>query len=256
MDPWSTSQTMQASDVLSARQFNRVEPVAAYETVLHQVRRMIHLGELLPGDKLPSERVLAEELGIARVTLREAIRILQGEGIVRVEGRGSNRHTVVLPPRETIEHLQTTLKAQLDMLMDIYDLRAAVEPAAARLAATRRTETNIAVMQRAVDDLARSTSIATFLRADSAFHIAVAIAARNSRFRPIIEEARAALYQASDVLEHGAALRASIRDHSRVLLWIERGEPSRAESAMRRHVEFARGELLSLLGVNQTPALS
>jgi GntR family transcriptional repressor for pyruvate dehydrogenase complex len=226
---------------MPARQFIPVESVAVYETVLHQIRRRIHLGELLPGDKLPPERALAEEFEVARVTVREAIRILQ------VEGNGAKRRTVVMPLANTIGELQARLVAQLDSLLDIYDLRAAVEPAAARLAAIRRTEEDVSAMRQAVDDLVHSTSLPTFLRADSAFHTAVAIASRNSLFRPTIEEARAALYGATDVLEHGAALSASIRGHRRVLLYIERGEPARAESAMRRHVEFARQEMLSLL---------
>jgi GntR family transcriptional repressor for pyruvate dehydrogenase complex len=242
---------MQASGVRGP--FNRVESVAAYETVVQEVRRLIHLGELLPGDALPPERVLAEQLGVARATLREAIRVLQGEGVVRLEGKGSSRRTVVLPSRETIEELQDRLRKDLDGLMEIYDLRAAVEPAAAGLAAGRRTHDDVARMRSAIDDLANSTSIATFFRADSAFHSAVAVAARNSRFLPIIEETRAALYRATDVLEHDAALARSVRDHRGVLRSIEREDASRAEAAMRRHIEFARAEMFTLLGVEGKP---
>jgi GntR family transcriptional regulator, transcriptional repressor for pyruvate dehydrogenase complex len=231
--------------------FKRVESLAAYEGVVQELQRLIHLGELLPGDTLPAERLLAEQLGVARVTLREAIRILQSDGVVRVVGKGSNRRTVVLPPRETVEQLQARLRGDLDALMDIYDLRAAVEPVAARLAAERRTGEELRGMEDAIADLRDSRSIATFCRADSAFHLAIADAARNARLQPIIEETRAALYRATDVLEHDAALPRSVRDHRQVFLAIQKGQPSRAESAMRRHVEFARQEMLSLLGADR-----
>jgi len=55
-----------------------IEASAMYERVVDRIHRAIHLGQLLPGDKLPPERVLAEQLKVSRVTLREALRVLEG----------------------------------------------------------------------------------------------------------------------------------------------------------------------------------
>ena len=58
----------------------RVEPAAAHELVVEEIRRAIHMGTYVPGDRLPAERALAEQLGVSRATLREAIGVLRAEG--------------------------------------------------------------------------------------------------------------------------------------------------------------------------------
>ena len=60
----------------------RVELSPAYELVVECIRRAIHIGTYIPGDKLPPERLLAEHLGVSRTTLREAVRVLASEGYV------------------------------------------------------------------------------------------------------------------------------------------------------------------------------
>ena len=67
---------------------------AAYEHVVEPIRRMITLGEVLPGEHLPTERVLAESFQVSRVTVREALRILQGEGLIESR-RGPGGATVL-----------------------------------------------------------------------------------------------------------------------------------------------------------------
>ncbi len=78
----------------------RLDPVAtvpAYELVLEQLRRSINLGHFGPGDKLPPERDLARQLGVSRTTVREAVRVLEGEALVEVR-RGSTGGITVLQP--------------------------------------------------------------------------------------------------------------------------------------------------------------
>ena len=90
-----------------------IEASAMYERVVDRIHRAIHLGQLLPGDKLPPERVLAEQLKVSRVTLREALRVLEGEGYVqtRLGARGSQ--TVSTPPIST-EDMRRRLLSRLD----------------------------------------------------------------------------------------------------------------------------------------------
>src|SRR4029079_3166877 len=72
-----------------------VATIPAYELVLEQLRRSIQLGHFLPGDKLPPERDLARQLGVSRTTVREAVRVLEGEGAVEIR-RGSAGGIVLL----------------------------------------------------------------------------------------------------------------------------------------------------------------
>src|SRR5712691_7348558 len=66
----------------------RIEPSPVYELVVERIRRAIHIGTYVPGDRLPPERALAEQLGVSRTTVREAIRVLEGQGYVETR-RGS-----------------------------------------------------------------------------------------------------------------------------------------------------------------------
>ena len=73
----------------------RVEPAAAHELVVAEIRRAIHMGSYVLGDRLPAERALAEQLGVSRATLREALHVLRSEGYVESR-RGAHGGLVVL----------------------------------------------------------------------------------------------------------------------------------------------------------------
>lgn len=230
-----------------ARQYEHVVLPRTADAAAAAIRLRIHLGELQPGARLPAERVFAERLGVSRASLREAIKILQGEGYLRVDW--SARCNIVCETQQTVEILRPQLIARLPELLEIYDVRAAVEPASARLAAERRSDQQVFQMKQAIDALRVSASVSTFIRADSSFHEAIAEASQNSRFLAIITEARASLFLSTEILEHDAALARSIEDHMEIFRHINSGDADRAEHAMADHVQFAREEMLTLLQV-------
>src|ERR1700736_2031426 len=124
----------------------------AGEMVASQLRRQIVLGELKEGDQLPPESVLMEQFGVSRPTLREAFRILEAEGAITVRrgvggGGGGGRPTRGCPPR----HIGLLLQYRGALLSDVYEIRAVLEPAAARMAARRRTSADLARLQEVVD---------------------------------------------------------------------------------------------------------
>ncbi len=82
----------------------RIEPSPVYELVVERIRRAIHIGSYVPGDRLPPERALAEQLGVSRTTVREAIRVLEGEGYVESR-RGATGGVILLDRGQTEERL-------------------------------------------------------------------------------------------------------------------------------------------------------
>ena len=166
----------------------------AYELVLEQLRRSIDQGHFAPGDKLPPERDLARQLGVSRTTLREAVRVLEGERAVEVR-RGSAGGIVVQRASSARER-----RARMREFDEIIDFRLAIEPTAARLAAERRTRTDVAALSRALarlDALAAHGAEGRFgdwLRADSDYHVLIGKAARNGRLAAAIETARAGMF--------------------------------------------------------------
>jgi DNA-binding FadR family transcriptional regulator len=117
---------------------SRLDIPPAYEVVVDRLRRMILLSVYRAGDKFPPERVHSEQLGVSRVTLREAIRVLEGEGLVEAR-RGATGGVVVLDRRVSVDALRRRLRESLAGLEGISDFRLANERCAAQRAVTRIT---------------------------------------------------------------------------------------------------------------------
>src|SRR5205809_418612 len=90
----------------------RVEPAAAHALVVEQLRRAVHIGSYVPGDRLPSERALAEQLGVSRATVREAIKVLRDEGYVESR-RGARGGLMVLDQGLNEERMRPVVRSRL-----------------------------------------------------------------------------------------------------------------------------------------------
>src|SRR6202451_4657185 len=111
-----------------------IKAIATYELVANQIKRALYLGVLVPGDRLPAERALAQQLGVARMTVREAIRVLAHEGRITVR-RGAHGGMWIGEQDVTKREL-VQLAADTDLAIgDVYKFRQLVEGASARLAA-------------------------------------------------------------------------------------------------------------------------
>jgi GntR family transcriptional regulator, transcriptional repressor for pyruvate dehydrogenase complex len=219
----------------------RVATPATYELVSEQIRRAIHIGTYLPGDKLPAERQLAEQMGVSRTTIREALRVLEGEGYVESR-RGATGGIVVLDQSASEERIRPVVVARLAEFEELFDFRLAVEGAAARLAALRRTETDLNHLLKSLDAMEQGWQTARFRAADSAFHLGIADAARNRFMRQAIEDARARMWIPID--SHvDMVFRTANRHHSEILEAIRRRDPDAAEAAAVAHLKTARRDL-------------
>jgi DNA-binding FadR family transcriptional regulator len=219
-----------------------VEPAAVHELVLDRIRRAIHLGVYAPGDRLPPERELADRLHVSRVTVREAMQVLEAKGYVKSR-RGIKGGWFVISMESAIEDLRRRAHQSVPALHDILDFRLAVESAAARLAAQRRTDGDLDTMRAAIEEMREHPSLPGFRRADSAFHLAIADAARNTMLRESIEEARVTMFLIPDALGVDILLDTSLREHADILQAIAARDPSGAERAAVKHIESTRQEL-------------
>jgi DNA-binding FadR family transcriptional regulator len=219
----------------------RVATPATYELVSEQIRRAIHIGTYLPGDKLPAERQLAEQMGVSRTTVREALRVLEGEGYVESH-RGATGGIVVLDQSASEERIRPVVAARMAEFEELFDFRAAVEGAAARLAAIHHTEADLARLQEAFEAMEEGWQTARFRAADSMFHLGIADAARNRFMRQAIEDARARMWIPID--RHvEQVFRTANRHHGEILEAIRRSDPDAAEEAVAAHLETARRDL-------------
>jgi GntR family transcriptional repressor for pyruvate dehydrogenase complex len=212
------------------------------QAVADHLRLMIHRGEVGPGDRLPAERELAEQLGVARISLREAIKALQADGYVRVR-RGARGGTYVTELDVPVARWRARMRAESGEFSDIVDFRIALETESARLAAHRHRESDLTAMREAITELERADGRAAFRLADSRFHSALASASGNARLRTAIESVRAELFATHDLLPFTDPIAESVRDHQAVYQAVRAGDGDRAAAAMREHVENARAQL-------------
>src|SRR5258708_34705519 len=89
----------------------RVEHVPVYGLVVDQLRRAIHSGAFVPGDKFPPERELSKQVGVSRASVREAIRVLEGEGYVETR-RGASGGVIVLDRAQTEDRLAEGIRPE------------------------------------------------------------------------------------------------------------------------------------------------
>lgn len=219
---------------------------AAYEVVLEQLRRSIHLGHFRLGDRLPPERELAKQLEVSRTTVREAVRVLEGEGLVEIR-RGSAGGIIVRP--ETVR--PADLRKRLREFEEIIDFRVAVESMSARLAARRRTKADIAELQRAFARLeaivADRGAVSDWVRIDTEYHLLIARIARNALLARAVEDARARMFMPIGAVWGGLEERAHLM-HAEVQEAIVAGDPDRAAAAMEAHIEATRADIHAVLG--------
>jgi DNA-binding FadR family transcriptional regulator len=218
-----------------------VDLVPAHQVVTERLRHAIHIGTYLPGDKLPPERTLAQQLGVSRMTVREAIRVLRAEGYVSSR-RGSAGGITVLDQAEDEMRLREVLQHRMAELDDDFEFRIAVEGAAARLAAQRRTKRDLAALRQAYLELEQGRETARFRAADNVFHLAIADAARNKFMRQAIENVRAMTWVPLDQVI-SKVFTSAHEHHAQILQAIEDRDPDAAERAVVAHIRRAQRDL-------------
>ena len=160
--------------------FQPIEPRKIYMRVVDQVVNMVREGHLKPGDKLPPERVIAEQMGISRPTVREAFAALEVIGVVETRtGQGSFIRSVDL---ENLMSRAESLFLEERSPFEILETRKALESYGAALAAERATSEQLAEIERALqmlrDGVAENQEWSEV--ADRQFHAAMAKASGNS----------------------------------------------------------------------------
>ena len=189
--------------------FRPVRVVRASDGVVQQVKALIFGGKLAPGNQLPSEKDLAKQFGLSRVTIRDALRVLESQGLIEIRVGARGGAFVARPnSRPVTESLTNMLRLQRTTIRQLGEARLVVEPQVAALAAHRATARDVRAMAQAIAN-ARAGLAARdpyFIPHSVAFHIALAEAAKNqvllsavSSFRTLFHEAVAQMLPANDM---------------------------------------------------------
>jgi DNA-binding FadR family transcriptional regulator len=204
------------------------------DRVTARLEKLIVVGDLQAGDRLPSERELASALNVSRASLREAMHELEAKHLIeRRPGRG----TTVLPAPEHVTALYAQVDGKKREAREVAELRAAVEPRLASFAAMRATGANLIALS---DVLAEANGVATSeesLRLDLEFHLLIGQAADSALMASLIT-LMASWTKSTRALSHATAhaRELSYLGHGAILDAITAGDAGAAEAAMSAHL--------------------
>ena len=235
---------MQAPSPAVAAVFEPVQTATTLEETVERLGTAIRLGLLGPGDRLPPERELADQLGIARSTLRQALMSLTESGhLVAMRGRGGGTFVSDEPP------LAESRRAQLSdgHWRELLDYRIAVEVGAAVLAAERAAPADLAPLHAHVETM-RTTDFSVYRRADVFFHLGIAEAAHSARLVAAMTEVQGKM---SELIAHIAhpvpVLARSNEQHAALVAALEHRDGWGAAQLVREHLKGTEQVLAGLM---------
>jgi len=217
--------------------FEAIRKNKVYEEVARQIERLI-LQKLQPGDKLPSERELAEMLQVSRSSIRDAIRSLELTGLVEPR-QGAGTIVRELSAESLVNPFANALKHRQELVGELLDFRKMLEPPLAARAATHASPDEISEMEEILHRQEATISHGEVAIAEDAeFHYSIALASGNSVVLKVLDILMDLL---RDTRERSLQLEGrpqkSLAGHRRILAAIKRHDAEAAKDAMRRHIE-------------------
>lgn len=222
----------------SPSHFHAVRRTKASSEIVGQVQGMIASGHLKAGDRLPPERELAQLFGVGRCTLREAVRILESLGLVEVRA-GEGTFLTESDAAPARGYFSPELSRKWSKRLNLFELRAVLEPGLASLAARRATSDHLTKMREVLEEQALKVKRGdSGMKEDVIFHRLVAEATGNPALIEIMETLTHVLQETrrASLQRDGRPMR-SMTENTRILAAIEARDPAAAASRMQSHIQ-------------------
>jgi GntR family transcriptional repressor for pyruvate dehydrogenase complex len=211
---------------------------AAAETLRGYILR----GGLAAGDKLPSQGKLCSELGVSRSVIREAMQILQSQGLIEIS---QGRRPQVLPagPDAAVGTLSTLVERTHVSLLALLEVRRPLEVEIAGLAAQRAERQRLEPLRAAAEALANAGDLEQQIAADVRFHKALAEAAGNPLFGVLLDVLAELLRESRRHTLRASGAAMALAYHRRILAAVEASDADEARRAMGEHMEQTRRDI-------------
>lgn len=233
--------------------FKQIKKVRVYEEIIEQLKDSFAKGDLKPGDQLPSERELAAQFDVSRVSVRQALTILETQGFLVRKGEGAYKVNKQDFEVTQLVNLLTTNKSEINEPLEV---RRLIEPKMAEMAAERATEEDIAEMEDCLErQKARIEAGELIITEDSEFHYAIAKATKNGIVVKLLEAIHDMIMQTREksIMAAGGSQR-SLDGHYPILEAIKNRDSNAAYDAMREHLEEVESLIISYLKITDKKA--
>ncbi len=232
--------------------FKPIRPKKISEEIVSQIKHLITTGDLKPGDRIPSERELAQMLGVSRPSVREAIMVLDAMGLLAAR-QGGGTYVRSLTAGALNDPLSTMVEENPAMLHALVEVRMGLETWSAYLAAKRATPVEVERMRELLATMkAQATRGGWDAEVDSQFHYAITAATHNtlqmhvlntihSLFHKTIQVALTEFYRKEGMVE------LLLEQHRAIYQAIAAGQPEQARQAMQDHLSLVEDKMSELL---------
>lgn len=222
----------------------------ASDVLADDLRERILRGEFPEGTALPPERELVTQTRMSRTTVREALRILEVQGLVTIRTGRAGGAFVQRPGGESVaSSVDLVIRGRQIRIAALLETREALEPSCAELAARHRTDADLEVLDNANEAMAAEEDpLSNFLQANIDWHMAVATAGHNELLSGFMLAISRAIYAATDnsAFIDVEVRRATVSAHRAITEAIREQDPEAAARRMKRHVHAYAEEVASV----------
>ena len=233
--------------------FGPIKKTRVSENLAYEIKQKIINGSLKAGDKLPSERDLAKQCETSRVTVREAFRLLESDGLLTIKQGADGGAFIREIDLKTVENSLNVFFQYSDIsLSNLTETRAIVEPQIARLAAQNRTEANINEMEKIINHCSHSLDMKQIdLEALFQFHFILAKASQNPLLTAISNSLIRFLggkLASSNMEDAGHFYQKDQEFHQQIFSAVKNKQPEKAREVMQNHIEVFNKIMLKRYG--------
>lgn len=230
--------------------FTKVQVSRVSEEIIRQVEQAIYSEKLLPGDRLAPERELAEQFGVSRITIRDALRVLESNGLIEIRV-GANGGAFVREPNldSLSSSLNSMLKFKKATLLELTEARKIIETATAELAADRASPEDLELLEEVVMQARKALEAGDlyYMPHSVNFHSALAKSAKNyileltvGSFRTLFYNVLEKLLPTRDMAEKAA------EDHWGIYEAVKAGDGKLARQLMEEHLSYFENKVHTL----------
>jgi GntR family transcriptional regulator, transcriptional repressor for pyruvate dehydrogenase complex len=212
--------------------------VAVTDEAILKIKEMLISGQLRPGDRLPPEKELSDALGLSRSSLREAVKALELIRVLDVR-RGDGTYVTSLEPRLLLEAMSFVVDLHQDAsVLDLFEVRRILEPAAAVIAARKATAEDLERLKQILTEVDASTSIEDLVAHDLKFHGYISDLSGNSYLSSLLESLssrtlRARIWRG---LTEEHAVERTLAEHRAIVDAMVTGDPELVRSCVTVHI--------------------